>query len=146
MEGVIVFVLLVSVFLILVQYFPRVTTSREGFAPISYPQRDSSLLYQLSKPGTVLYYQGSQLPPFLNLTPPPADDKQTAKDKPAVSCRSGAPRALATFAFNKCDPRCCQSSPYTCHGGCVCVTKDQIQMLQTSGTCSKDTQPYFLKD
>lgn len=139
-EGAIIFLVILSLFLLLKQYFPRVYLNREGFefSPLDkQPPTEKTLINQLMKPGSVVYYQGTQVPAMFELAPPPADDEKTAQDKPVVSCGKDAPRALTTFAFNRCDPNCCSTSPYSCSGGCVCIPEEQRQLLKT-GKCSKD--------
>jgi hypothetical protein len=47
------------------------------------------------------------------------------------------PKSMFMFAFNKCSPECCGSSPYNCQGGCVCLTNSQTKFLSTRGNNNK---------
>ena len=40
---------------------------------------------------------------------------------------------LFPFADNKCSPECCANSEYSCNNGCVCMTKNQKEVLMTRG-------------
>ena len=42
---------------------------------------------------------------------------------------------LFNFAYNKCSLECCKNSEYSCNGGCVCLTPEQLNMNKSSG-CS----------
>ena len=48
-----------------------------------------------------------------------------------------APKSLFPFAYNKCDVNCCGNSPFTCSGGCVCLTKEQKRFLSSRGWNNK---------
>lgn len=54
------------------------------------------------------------------------------------------PKSMFVFAYNKCDINCCNDSPYSCNGGCVCLTDDQKVFLSGRGynnkynKCSKE--------
>jgi hypothetical protein len=37
------------------------------------------------------------------------------------------------FHKNKCDPKCCGESPYSCSGGCVCLTRKQKDLILSRG-------------
>ena len=43
----------------------------------------------------------------------------------SVDGTEDGPKSLFTFAYNKCSPDCCMGSPYSCNGGCVCLTEEQ---------------------
>ena len=50
------------------------------------------------------------------------------QDDPAAQSVDGTkdgPKSIFTFAYNKCSPECCVGSPYSCNGGCVCLTAEQ---------------------
>ncbi len=47
------------------------------------------------------------------------------------------PKAMFMFSYNKCDPKCCDYSPYSCSSGCVCMTPDQINFIGSRGKNNK---------
>lgn len=57
----------------------------------------------------------------------------------SVDGTKDGPKSLFTFAYNKCSPDCCVGSPYSCNGGCVCLTEEQkksFKRLHGKNTCS----------
>lgn len=62
------------------------------------------------------------------------------QNDPSASTVDGTtetPNSLFTFAYNKCDVKCCGDSPYSCNGGCVCITPQQKRFLSNRGTNNK---------
>ena len=52
---------------------------------------------------------------------------------PSVNCNSNDPRkSMFMFSYNKCHPNCCPS-PYSCSGGCVCLSNEQKKCLSNRG-------------
>jgi len=47
------------------------------------------------------------------------------------------PKSMFMFAYNKCDAACCGESPYSCNGGCVCLTKEQKKYMSSRGFNNK---------
>ena len=55
----------------------------------------------------------------------------------SVDGTGNAPKSMFPFAYNKCDINCCGDSPFTCSGGCVCLTKEQKRFLSSRGWNNK---------
>ena len=51
----------------------------------------------------------------------------------SVDGTNKTPKSMFMFAFNKCSPECCGSSPYNCQGGCVCLTNNQANFISARG-------------
>jgi len=91
-------------------------------------------------------FQGAQMPPK-------EPQKAIAWDQndPSINSvdgRDGSPKSMFMFSYNECKPECCDYSPYSCSGGCVCMTKDQIDFVGSRGKnnkprrCSPDESIY----
>lgn len=52
-----------------------------------------------------------------------------------------APKSLFMFANNQCRPDCCPSA-YSCSGGCVCVTSEQMNYIANRGNNNTGVQSY----
>jgi hypothetical protein len=52
-----------------------------------------------------------------------------------------APKDLFMFANNQCRPDCCPSA-YSCSGGCVCVTRNQMEFIANRGNNNTGVQSY----
>lgn len=62
------------------------------------------------------------------------------QNDPSASSVDGtpnSPKSLFAFAYNKCDINCCEGSPYSCNGGCVCFTPEQKKYLSNRGQNNK---------
>lgn len=95
------------------------------------PQVGSGLL---SNPDKIIVLQGSQAPDVF----PSAITWDNHKSMPTVDGTDGTPHSLFMFSFNKCSPSCCnKGSPYSCSGGCVCMTDEQKNFVGTRGSNSK---------
>jgi hypothetical protein len=84
----------------------------------------------------VMVYQGSQMPDTLGGQTPLKVD---AGD-PSLTSIDGSlsgPKSMFMFSYNKCDPKCCDYSPYSCSSGCVCMTPEQINFIGTRGKNNK---------
>jgi len=52
------------------------------------------------------------------------------ENAPSVNCDiDDSRKSLFPFAYNKCSPSCCPS-PYSCSGGCVCLSSKQKQCFK----------------
>lgn len=53
---------------------------------------------------------------------------------PIVDPKPGSTkRSMYMFAFNECKPECCDTSPFSCDKGCVCLTPHQEKLLLSRG-------------
>lgn len=48
---------------------------------------------------------------------------------PSVDGLESSPHSLFAFTYNKCSPSCCDTSPYSCSGGCVCIPDQQMRYI-----------------
>jgi hypothetical protein len=104
-------------------------------------ERFSTSKATLMKPDDFVVYQGTQIP----LSSVSKVDFDNHASYPSVdgSEDPNVPRSMFAFAYNKCDASCCPS-PYTCNGGCVCMTDKQIDFMGKRGNNS--AQRCVLKD
>ena len=52
------------------------------------------------------------------------------QNAPSVNCDESDPRkSMFMFSHNQCKPSCCMNSPYSCSGGCVCLTDKQRKCI-----------------
>ncbi len=82
---------------------------------------------QLNDPNKMIVIQGNTIPEKLNQTI--RWDNNDANLFP-VNGSPNDPKSMFVFAYNKCDLKCCGSSPYSCNGGCVCFTPEQKRMFK----------------
>lgn len=47
-------------------------------------------------------------------------------DIPIQATEPDTTDTLFNFAYNKCSLDCCKNSEYSCNGGCVCLTNEQL--------------------
>jgi len=94
----------------------------------------------------VYVFQGSQMP-----DKEPTEAIKFDQGDPSINPvdgKKGSPKSMFMFSYNECKPECCDYSPYSCSGGCVCMTKDQINFVGSRGTnntphaCSPDDSVY----
>ena len=78
--------------------------------------------HQLLPPDKIAVIQGNAVP---EKNPKRVIFDQCDPAAQSVDGSKDGPRSLFTFAYNKCDPSCCDGSPYSCNGGCVCLTENQ---------------------
>jgi hypothetical protein len=52
-----------------------------------------------------------------------------------------SPTSLFMFANNQCRPDCCPST-YSCGGGCVCVTQEQMNYISNRGNNNTGVQSF----
>ena len=57
-------------------------------------------------------------------------------DSASASANANEQPKLFMFAENQCSPECCPGQ-FSCSGGCVCLTKQQEDILQSRGNNSK---------
>jgi hypothetical protein len=63
------------------------------------------------------------------------------ENSPSVNCNMNDPRkSLFPFSYNKCSPSCCPS-PYSCSGGCVCLSEEQKNCFKNGWTDSESIKP-----
>ena len=91
----------------------------------------------LLSPENIVVLQGSQVPDSM----PATINWDTHASLPTVDGTNNAPRSLFMFAYNQCSPSCCnKGSPYSCSGGCVCMTDNQKNMIGTRGSNSASSR------
>ena len=105
-------------------------TMRERFQESA----DAALL-----PGDKLQvFLGSQMPDKEPNVPIKFD--QNDPSAPSVDGTPGGPKSLYMMTYNKVSPACCDMSPYSTEGGCVCLTKEQMKFAgsrgKNSATCA----------
>lgn len=91
--------------------------------------------YPLVPKDKLVVYQGSTLPD----TKPPNIIYDDHESLPTVDGKPDGDKSMFMMAFNKCDPSCCPST-YSCSGGCVCMTKDQVNFVGNRGNNSTSCQ------
>jgi len=127
--GYTIFLLLLVIFIsVFYVYFTntRVPESAEKFIIDKYP---------LVPKDKLVVYQGSTLPD----TKPPNIVFDDHESMPTVDGKADGNKSMFMMAFNKCDPSCCPST-YSCSGGCVCMTKDQVNFVGNRGNNSTSCQ------
>lgn len=118
----VIFVTIVLLFSLLA-YMGVKRDSTEKF----YDKYDPSLL-----PGDkIQVFQGSQMPDKLPTTPIQFDQKDPSA--PSVDGTLAGPKSLYMMTYNAVSPECCNYSPYSTEGGCVCITKDQMKFVGSRG-------------
>jgi hypothetical protein len=109
------------------------------YAYVSYKPRyrhesfSEASQWNLWPPETVVNIQGNGVPPE-DLKPTQID--MTDPSTQSVDGTPDGPKSMFMFAYNKCDVSCCDKSPYSCTGGCVCLTDDQKKMIQPNNSCA----------
>ena len=83
----------------------------------------------------IVTYQGVQMPDTASV--PTMNIDQNDPSTTSVDGKQGSAKSMFMFSYNKCDPACCDYSPYSCSGGCVCMTPDQINFVGTRGKNNK---------
>lgn len=101
------------------------TTKRENY------QDSPTKLFETNK---MLVIQGNGIPDK-DVGPISFDQNDPAAQ--SVDGTVGAPKSLFPFAYNKCDVKCCGDSPYSCNGGCVCLTDQQKKHFSGRASNSK---------
>lgn len=89
-------------------------------------------LYKLVSPENLWVLQGNSLP-LDQPTQLVLSEQCNNNSAPSVTENNNDPHSLFEFTYNKCDPSCCKTSSWSCSGGCVCVNKEQIKLLQNRG-------------
>jgi hypothetical protein len=109
-----------------------VKPEREAFST----EHDKNTLVPLDK---VAYIQGNGVPdkPFNKIV-----FDQTDPSMNSVDGSDGTPKSMFMFAYNKCDPKCCGHSPFSCSGGCVCLTEEQKRFMSNRGYNNKYNKCY----
>ena len=51
---------------------------------------------------------------------------------PNVDGTKQSPKAMSMMKYNQCKPECCPGT-YSCSGGCVCLTKNQSEFINSRG-------------
>lgn len=87
--------------------------------------------YALIPKDKIVVYQGSSLPD----SKPKGIVFDDDKSLPTIDGKPDSSKSMFMMAFNKCDPSCCPST-YSCSGGCVCMTKDQMNFVGSRGNNS----------
>lgn len=109
------------------------------YAPVEkYQDNDLNTLI----PGDKLtVIQGNGVP---DVKPPVIEFDTNDPSTTGVDGTNNTPKSMFMFAYNKCSPSCCGNSPYSCNGGCVCLTNEQKKYMSNRGynnkfnKCSQD--------
>lgn len=91
---------------------------------------------ELLSPEKVLFIQGLGVPDE-SISPMRLDT--TDPSMQSVDGSPNGPKSMFMFAYNKCDMNCCDTSPYSCNGGCVCITPNQYNMVTKNNNCFKQS-------
>ena len=140
--------ILFSFFLVIyVSFDPRFLLTKETFrnsnnayaSAYTTPAIDEKLpVFLNSHTGDV--YQGVGIPLKYK---PPKEETMYDIDMPSVNGLKDGPKSMFMFAYNKCSPECCKDSPYSCSGGCVCLTDNQYNYLDTRGNNREPNKCHF---
>ena len=96
---------------------PKFSPNEEPVAPV------------FMKPSDMQVYQGVSIPTKYKPTYTDYNDPSM----PSVDGNENGLRSMYMFSYNQCKPECCMESPYSCSGGCVCTTPDQLMHLRNRG-------------
>lgn len=136
-----IIIFLMIVFLIIYVFLdPNVYKRKESFSnpfassystiyPKDYSEDITNSAPVFMKPHSMEVYQGVSIPTKYKPTESLAYDKSL----PPVDGNSKGLRSMYMFAYNKCSPECCKESPYSCSGGCVCMSDKQMEFLDNRG-------------
>lgn len=102
---------------------------------VNTTERFSTDKYALIPKDKIVVYQGSTLPD----SKPKSVVMDNDESLPPVDGKQGSSKSMFMLAYNKCDPSCCPST-YSCSGGCVCMTKDQVNFVGNRGNNSTSCQ------
>lgn len=102
--------------------YPFFSTSKEMFGG----GKDNELL-SVDK---IRVIQGNAIP---NKETGKIEFDQNDPSTQSVDGSDKTPKSMFMFAYNKCDIKCCGDSPYSCNGGCVCLTNEQKRYLSNRG-------------
>jgi hypothetical protein len=86
---------------------------------------------ELLSPDKITIIQGNAVP---EKNPGQIIFDQNDPSAQSVDGTNKTPKSMFVFAYNKCDVKCCGDSPYSCNGGCVCLTDEQKHFLSNRGT------------
>lgn len=100
----------------------------DAYPSLSSPEIQSNLPVFMT-PHTTEIYQGLSVP----LKYKPSKIDMTDKTLPSVDGKENSPNSMFMFAYNRCSPECCKDSPYSCSGGCVCMSNDQLNYIDSRG-------------
>jgi hypothetical protein len=115
--------IIIMFFLLLLFYF---------LDPIRYFNKPESFLdikndtYKLWPADKVINIQGNGIPDQETM---PTKMDMSDPSLQSVDGTPDGPKSLFMFAYNKCDAKCCDKSPYSCEGGCVCITPEQEKLV-----------------
>lgn len=127
-------VFLLIAFAFLLYFFLQKTYVSKSSTSVA-TEKFSSDKYTLIPKDKLVVYQGNTLPDKASGGPVLDQDNSL----PTVDGTSDSARSMFMMAFNQCDPSCCPST-YSCSGGCVCMTKDQVNFVGTRGSNNKGTK------
>ena len=100
-------------------------------------ERFNQQKHELLSPDKIAIIQGNAIP---EKNPQKVIFDQCDPAAQSVDGTKNGPKSLFTFAYNKCSPDCCFGSPYSCNGGCVCLTEEQKKNFarqRGDGACSR---------
>jgi hypothetical protein len=107
---------------------PVLPSSRERFA-----EKNNELL-PVDK---IAIIQGNAVP---DKNPGKITFDQNDPSTQPVDGTKNTPKSMFVFAYNKCDAKCCGDSPYSCSGGCVCLTDEQKKFLSNRGSNNRQNK------
>lgn len=64
---------------------------------------------------------------------PPKSTDRPSRTYDSADHATSETSKMFLFAENKCDPKCCGMSEFSCSGGCVCKTAEQDSLLLHRG-------------
>jgi hypothetical protein len=118
--------------LVMILYSLTGPKSMKGIAGLKVEQFANDYIdHELLPEDKVAVTQGIASVPTPTLTSMKIDT--TDPSIPSVDGTKTSPKSMFMFAYNKCDINCCNESPYSCQGGCVCMTKSQRDFISSRG-------------
>ena len=116
---ILILVFAILLFVYIYNHPTNCSSPRESFSDLN-----KNVLLPADK---VINIQGLGIPDT-SIDPPEMDT--TDDSAQSVDGTPNGPKSLFMFAYNKCDVGCCDTSSYSCDGGCVCITPEQYDMVK----------------
>lgn len=124
-------ILVLIVFFMLLYVYVGGTTVHANMVPASNNRERFVEKYnELLPVDKIAIIQGNAVP---DKNPGKITFDQNDPSTQSVDGTKNTPKSMFVFAYNKCDVKCCGDSPYSCSGGCVCLTDDQKKFLSNRG-------------
>lgn len=125
-------ILVLIVFFMLLYVYVGGTTVHANAVPSALSNRERFVEKnnELLPADKIAIIQGNAVP---NKNPGSITFDQNDPSTQSVDGTKNTPKSMFVFAYNKCDVKCCGDSPYSCSGGCVCLTDEQKKFLSNRG-------------